>query len=147
MSERPSRDSRPLDAQSLSLLLDIELACAFILRFSTVPPFEGLQHGVQPHGALDEILQRIAVALARLARADNGARNLLSRGEQDTIKVLVKGGARAATKDAARRVLLAAVPRLLFETQALLAENREPWVAGNREPSGAGRLRGFPIAS
>ncbi len=141
MSESPSGESRRLDAQSLSLLLDIELACAFILRFANVPPFEGLRHGVQPPGALDEILQRIAVALVKLSSSDNEALKLATRAEQDTIKVLTKRGARAAAQEVARRVLLAAVPRLMHETQALLAENREPWHPDGRE-NGVARVRG-----
>jgi hypothetical protein len=134
-----------MDAQSLSLLLDIELACAFIVRFSSVPPLQGVQHWAQPDGALEEILHRIAVALARLSSSDTGARDLLSRAELDTIKALARRGAKAAAKDAARRVLLAAVPRLLFETQAVLAENREPWVINAGEGGCAGEPGGFPI--
>jgi hypothetical protein len=136
-----------MDAQSLSLLLDIELACAFIVRFYSVPPLVGLQHRVQPDGALDEILQRIAVALARLSSTDTRAHDLLSRAELDTIKVLTKRGAGAAAKNAARVVLLAAVPRLLFESQELLAENREPWVVNAGKSDCPSDSDGFPIPS
>jgi hypothetical protein len=116
-----------MDAKSLALLLDIELACTFILQRSTALPPRGPRRGAPSHKEVDEILQRIAVALAKLSATYDGAHGLLSSEERDAARVLAERGPRAAAYDGARKVLLAAVPRLFFESQALICESREPW--------------------
>lgn len=144
MSQNPSKKSRPMDAKSLALLLDIELGCTFVLQCSSASPPRGARRGAPSHEALDEILQRIAVGLVKLPATCDAAHDLLTQAERDAVKVLAKGGPRTAAHDAARRVLLAAVPRLFFETQALISDGREPWqpdIAGSRGPSRPGSVR------
>lgn len=134
MSQHPSPKSRPLDPESLELLLDVELACTFVLQSSTPSFPRGSRRGGTPSNeALDEIANRIAAAMAQLLATCDGAHDLLGRAEWDAVKALARGDARAAGQAAARRVLLAAVPRLFFGTQALICEGRAPW---QREGSG-----------
>lgn len=148
MSHIPSQKPRPIDPKSLALLLDIELACTFVLQRSKASPPRGPRRGAPSHEELDEILQRIAVALAKLSATCDGARELLGREEQDAAKVLARGGPRAAGYDDARKVLLNAVPRLFFESQALICEGREPWHlagAASRGPKGHGNSSGVSL--
>lgn len=139
MSNNPSPKSRPLDPESLELLLDVELACTYVLQSSTPSFPRGSRRGGTPsHEALDEIVKRIAASMAQLLATCDGAHDLLGRAEWDAVKALVRSDARAAGQAAARRVLLTAVPRLFFGTQALICEGRAPWQregGGSRPPA------------
>ena len=147
MSHPAKRESRPMDAKSLSLLLDIELGCTFILQCSSASPPRNLRRVGPSHEALDVILQRIAVALSKLSSTCEAAHDLISRGERDAVKVLAEGGPRVAAHNGARRVLLAAVPRLFFDTQALICHSREPWQPDSAESPGLSKPKSSSVAS
>lgn len=146
MSRCPSKKPRPIDEKSLALLLETELACSFILQRSTPSPPRSSRGRAPSHKELDEILQRIAVALTKLSTTCDAACDLLSPEERDAVKALARRGPQAAGHDAARRLLLAAVPRLFFETQALICEGREPWHLGSAQGRGLRGSGSLPVA-
>ena len=148
MSQRPSQKSRPVDPECLELLLDVELACTFVLQSATPSFPRGARRGGAPsHEAVTVILQRIAAALAQLSITCEGARVLLDRAEWGAVSALAGQDALVADQAAAKRILLAAVPRLFFGTQALISEGRESWQREGRKAHGSSRPAAAPVAS